>query len=110
MDVVQEGQEGEADLPDPTRSDDEDTVYDRNSDFRRNPFTEETSERRGMLDERDTRCGAWNWRPEFLQQFATHPTFIGAFIVTGVLNGSCWSYFTSGISTMVCYPMKDDKY
>ncbi|OXA52219.1 solute carrier organic anion transporter family member 74D isoform X2 [Folsomia candida] len=98
MDVIQEGDQEE---PDALRSDDEDTVYDRNSEFRRNPFADEVpTERRGMLDERDTRCGVWSWRPEFLQHFATPNAFIGVFIVTGVLNGACWSYFTSSISTM----------
>jgi hypothetical protein len=105
MDVAQ-SVEAERD----NRSDDEDTVYDRSSssdvrDFTsgRNPFgmmVETESETRGMLDEGDTRCGIGGWRPRFIQQFASKNAFTSVFVLTGIMQGCSWAYFTSTISTM----------
>lgn len=87
--------------PEPeARSDDEETVYDRNSEFRRNPFADNGRERSRMLEEGDTRCGIWGWRPEWLQKLVSQNSFITAFVLSGVLNGASWSYFSASISTM----------
>jgi hypothetical protein len=97
MDVAQEVEQ-EPDVA--AKSDDEDTVYDRDNDFRRNPFAGDGIERKEMLEEGETRCGIGSWRPQFLQEFVTKPSFIGVFIITGVLHGAAWSYFTASISTL----------
>ncbi|XP_054158014.1 solute carrier organic anion transporter family member 74D-like [Oppia nitens] len=48
----------------------------------------------------DTTCGIGNWRPQWLQQFATPKSFVINFSIVAILQGAYFTYLIGSISTL----------
>eukprot|EP00096_Caligus_rogercresseyi_P000386 TRINITY_DN10819_c0_g1_i1.p1 TRINITY_DN10819_c0_g1~~TRINITY_DN10819_c0_g1_i1.p1 ORF type:complete len:638 (+),score=117.03 TRINITY_DN10819_c0_g1_i1:123-2036(+) len=47
-----------------------------------------------------TTCGIGNWRPKWLQRFATRRFYISVYCIVGVIHGMLFSYFSTILSTI----------
>ncbi|CAL1270580.1 unnamed protein product [Larinioides sclopetarius] len=48
----------------------------------------------------DSRCGVFNWHPQFLQRFAKPQYFLLFFCLIGILQGAYFTYFIGILSTL----------
>ncbi len=51
-------------------------------------------------DESTTRCGLFNWRPQWLQRFATPKAYLVLYSAVGIIQGMSYTYGNAVLSTM----------